>query len=208
MGFFDTGGGGLERHDPLESFKESFGGPLGSAIEELLRGIKQSRDPASSPLFALGKQSLAREGAVRNKQLLSTLSGRGTAFGGQRRTGARDVAGSQNRALMDLLLKAKGQGPQIASQLGGLLSRLAVPDVFSRKQSKLSGFDKLSKGIGLAGRAAAAVGTGGLSEAALAGVSGLKGAFGGPQKPSEDFSSSFGTDLSDEELLRRFGGFL
>lgn len=197
MGFFDRGGGDIERLDPLESFKKSFGGPLGSAIEELLRGIEQSRDPASSPLFALGKQSLAREGAVRNKQLLSTLSGRGTAFGGQRRTGARDVAGSQNRALMDLLLKAKSQGPQIASQLGNLLSRLAVPDRFTRKPSKLSGFEKLSQGVGLAARAAAAVGTGGASEVvgALASSAGgglQSNALNRPLTAVDDFSQSFG----------------
>ena len=148
--FFDPGGGGLERRDPLTFFKQSFGAPLNQAIGELLRGIQQARDPEASPFFQQARTAIQRGGAVQNEQLRRTLAGRGTAFSGQGRTAARDIAGSQNRALVSALLQARGQGPQVASQLGGLLGRFAQPDLLTRKPTGPSTFSNIVSGVGAA----------------------------------------------------------
>lgn len=154
MGFFSSK---TKYHevDPYKYWGPRFGPDYATGVGALRRGIEEARDPESSALYRLGRQALTRHGAIQGERLRSALVGRGTAFGGQGRTAARNVAGVHSRALLELLLKARMQGPQLGAQLTGMtLGAIRAPQVFAeKKMSKAAqwgmGMDLASKGMSL-----------------------------------------------------------
>ena len=205
MGFFDPG---TERHDPLQSFKESFGGDLGGLLD-FFRQRLGGQDPAVGAAFKLQRPGINRAFDTARRNVERGLVGSGGIRSAARTRRLADVGSARANALSDAISKITLQREtQLPGQLSSLLSSLASSgrDVFTSTPSTAS---KVGQGIGLASSAlnlGGQVGTG---------LSGIAGMFGGAPPAAaagagaaSDFTSSFGTELSDEELLRRFGGFL
>jgi len=106
--------------DPYEYWQKYFGPQYGAAADELMRGIRESQRPTTSPTYQLGRQILDESYRADRARTVASLSGRGTAFSGQARKAMLDVESSRNDALANLIQRSRMQGPTLAAQLGGL----------------------------------------------------------------------------------------
>jgi len=163
--------------DPYEYWQKYFGPQYGAAADELMRGIRESQRPTSSPTYQLGRQVLDESYRADRARTVASLSGRGTAFSGQARKAMLDVESSRNDALANLIQRSRMQGPTLAAQLGGLTtSAIREPILRPTKQTtKSSGGDGFDAGIGsLLGEILGPMAGGGMKE-----LSGLLGKLGG-----------------------------
>jgi hypothetical protein len=147
-GFFEsTSKAKYEAKNPYEAWNPQFGGQFGTGMQALIDELRASADPTHSGAFRSGQAAIEDSSRMNRNAIMSSLIGRGGAFGGQARRASADIAGGKARALADLIARLKMNRPQIAqmiSQLSG--SMLREPQYLNAgTSSQASGFDNYLK---------------------------------------------------------------
>jgi hypothetical protein len=151
-----------EHYDPYEYWNKQFGGQYNTGIQALIEELRTSADPTHSGAFRSGQAAIEEASRTNRNSIMTSLIGRGGAFGGQARRASADIAGGKARALADLIARLKMNRPQIAQMLSQLSGSMFQPpgilETGATSTFNPSFMDSLEKSLGLVGNVAGMLG--------------------------------------------------